>query len=78
MLFLCQVIVFTGLKKVVGNEEEMAAVLGHEISHVLARHGAESMTLMTLMQGGLIVLALLGFPVNVGHFKRPSLVVPSS
>jgi Zn-dependent protease with chaperone function len=60
-----QVMVFTGMKKVVGNEEEMAAVLGHEIAHVVARHSAERMTVYMLLQLGLVFLALIGAPVNV-------------
>jgi predicted Zn-dependent protease len=33
--------VFTGMLKVAANEDQLAAVLGHEVGHVNARHGAE-------------------------------------
>lgn len=33
--------VFTGLLKVANTQDQLAAVIGHEVSHVLARHSAE-------------------------------------
>lgn len=33
--------VYTGLLKLVGSDSELACVMGHEIAHVTARHGAE-------------------------------------
>jgi predicted Zn-dependent protease len=33
--------VFTGMLKLAANEDQLAAVLGHEVGHVNARHGAE-------------------------------------
>ncbi len=34
-----QVVVFTGLLRLLGsNDDELAAVLAHEVGHVLARH----------------------------------------
>jgi predicted Zn-dependent protease len=33
--------VFTGLLKVATTQDQLAAVIGHEVSHVLARHSAE-------------------------------------
>ncbi|MBL7814867.1 MAG: M48 family metalloprotease [Saprospiraceae bacterium] len=37
------------------NEAQMMGVLGHEIGHVTARHGAQQQTKQILLQGGLIV-----------------------
>src|SRR5690606_37591625 len=37
------------------NEAELAAVLGHEVVHAAARHGAQAMTRGTLLQGALVV-----------------------
>jgi predicted Zn-dependent protease len=36
-----KVAVNSGLFKVVENDDQLAAVIGHEIAHVTARHGAE-------------------------------------
>jgi Zn-dependent protease with chaperone function len=48
----------------VHTEEELAAVIGHEISHVLLRHSAEQMGSTALMNYFFFLLALLGLPVN--------------
>lgn len=37
--------VYTGLLKLATSDDELAIVIGHEIGHVTARHGAERMTL---------------------------------
>ncbi|WP_232059099.1 M48 family metalloprotease [Kineobactrum salinum] len=44
-----------GLLVELGSEAELAAVLGHEIVHAAARHGAQSVTRGTLLQGALVV-----------------------
>lgn len=36
--------VYTGLMQLAENDAELAAVIGHEIGHVIARHGAERMS----------------------------------
>lgn len=43
---------YTGLLQVTNNESAIAAVMGHEIAHVIARHGAERMAQQKLMQLG--------------------------
>lgn len=43
--------VFTGIMKAAQNADQLAAVVGHEIGHVLARHGNERMTQALLAQG---------------------------
>jgi len=43
-----------GLLTALENEAELAAVLGHEIIHALARHGAQAQERGTLLQGGLV------------------------
>jgi len=40
---------YTGLLKVCENESALAAVMGHEIAHVTARHGAQRMTQQILV-----------------------------
>lgn len=47
-----------GLLVELNNEAELAAVLGHEIVHAAARHGAQSMERGMLLQGALIVGAV--------------------
>lgn len=44
-----------GLLVELDNEAELAAVLGHEIVHAAARHGAKAQERGTLMQAGLVV-----------------------
>jgi predicted Zn-dependent protease len=40
---------YTGLLKVCENEAALAAVMGHEIAHVTARHGAQRMSQQTVV-----------------------------
>ena len=44
-----------GILAYFNNEAQMTGVLGHEIGHVTARHGAQQQTKQILLQGGLIV-----------------------
>jgi predicted Zn-dependent protease len=47
-----------GLLTQLDNEAELAAVLGHEITHAAARHGAKSMERGMLFQGAVMALSL--------------------
>jgi len=47
-----------GLLALANSEAEMASVLGHEIGHVIARHGSERQTQGTIAQLGLAVLGI--------------------
>jgi len=47
-----KVFVYSGLFKYVADDDELAAVMGHEIGHALARHGAERMSRGQLAQAG--------------------------
>jgi predicted Zn-dependent protease len=57
-----KVVVYTGLLDLVSSEDELAAVLAHEVAHIVARHAAERMT-----QGSVIelvrMIAYLGFGI---------------
>ncbi len=53
-----KVVVYTGLLPVTQNEAALAVVLGHEITHAVARHGNERMSQEMLTQG-------LGSIVNI-------------
>lgn len=69
--------VYSGLFKVVHNQDQLAAVLGHEVSHVIAGHANERVSDQTLTQSALQVagaagglgtgtMALLGMGAQVG------------
>lgn len=47
-----------GLLTQLNSEAELAAVLGHEITHAAARHGAKSMERGLFMQGAVMALAI--------------------
>ncbi|WP_106475874.1 M48 family metallopeptidase [Phytohalomonas tamaricis] len=46
----------TGLLDVAKNQDQLAAVLGHEVSHVLAHHANERVSTQSITQTGLSVL----------------------
>ena len=46
--------VHTGLLKVAKTQDQLATVLGHEIGHVIARHGNERVSQSLAMQGALV------------------------
>ena len=52
-----KVVVYTGLLPVAQNEAGLAVVMGHEIAHAFARHGAERMTQGLLVDMGGIALS---------------------
>lgn len=72
--------VYTGLLPIANTQHQLAAVLGHEISHVLLGHGGERMSQESLAQVGLAVadsvlgntqqgksaMAVLGLGAQVG------------
>jgi predicted Zn-dependent protease len=51
--------VFTGMLEVAANEDQLATVLGHEVGHVNARHGAERMVTEHFIALGLRLAAML-------------------
>lgn len=53
--------VYTGLLKVAKNQDQLATVIGHEVAHVLARHGNERVSTAYATQTGLeVVQAMAG------------------
>ncbi|KAI8336954.1 peptidase family M48-domain-containing protein [Chlamydoabsidia padenii] len=55
-----KVFVFTGILPIVENEDGMAAVLGHEISHQIARHSAERLSFAKVLLAAQLTLVLFG------------------
>jgi predicted Zn-dependent protease len=74
--------VYTGLLEVTENQHQLAAVIGHEIGHVIAEHGNERMSSSTLIGVGMdvtnqllqtnqiannnLIMAAIGVGVQVG------------
>lgn len=46
-----KVVVYTGILKYAKNDDQLATVISHEISHAIARHGAERMSQSMVQQG---------------------------
>ena len=58
-----KVFVYEGLFKYARTEEQLAAVMSHEVAHALARHGAERMSMSMAAQGvGAVAGSALGNP----------------
>jgi predicted Zn-dependent protease len=55
-----KIAVYTGIFPVAKNEAGLAAILGHEVTHALARHGGERMSQGLLAQGGVLIGSLVG------------------
>jgi len=53
-----KIVVYTGILPVTQNEDALAVVLGHEISHALLNHGQQRMSAGLLQQLGALVLGL--------------------
>ncbi len=58
--------VYTGMFSVAKNKDQLAAVIGHEIGHVIARHGNERVSQNQLASGSMKVLETLGKPTVAG------------
>lgn len=56
-----KIVIYTGILPIAGNADGLAAVMGHEIAHATARHGAQRMfqqgLLQTVMMGANVSLA---------------------
>jgi len=62
-----KIFVFSGLLNVTQNDDGLAFILGHEVAHVLARHGAEQMAVGRIMLGVSVLLSAV-FGDNIGSF----------
>ncbi len=74
-----KVAVYTGILSVTENANGLAAVMGHEIAHAIARHGAERMAYQKLIQFGSMAasVALGGMDVNTQRAVMGALGVGS-
>lgn len=72
--------VYTGLLKVAENQHQLAAVIGHEVAHVLAGHSAARVSNQMAAQLGVAVLAgATGMsPDMIGMGANLLLVLPNS
>ncbi|KAF9458105.1 peptidase family M48-domain-containing protein [Collybia nuda] len=59
------IIVYTGILPVCKDEQGLAAVLAHEIGHVVARHTAERISSRTVVIGLLFLLSTLGLDMGI-------------
>lgn len=74
-----KIVVFTGLLNKFRSDTEIATVLGHEVGHVVARHGAEKLTQgvwLGFLQ--LIVLSIVYMPALVSSTSNLLLTLPFS
>jgi len=56
--------VHTGLIKLVDNQDQLAAVIGHEVGHVLARHSNERMSQKAAVSQGIGLVSAVGNPTS--------------
>ena len=47
-----KIVVYTGLMELVGSDDELAVVLGHEVAHAVAKHANERMSQQLVAQAG--------------------------
>lgn len=51
-----KIVVYTGILPIAGDDAGLAAILGHEVGHVVGRHGAERMSQALLAQLAVLVV----------------------
>jgi predicted Zn-dependent protease len=56
--------VHTGMLTLVQNQEQLAAVIGHEIGHVMAKHSNERASQELAVKGGMNILGALAAPTS--------------
>ncbi|MRI58214.1 MAG: peptidase M48 family protein [Epsilonproteobacteria bacterium] len=52
-----KIFVYTGLLKLVENEDQLAAVIGHEVAHAILRHGSERVSMAMISDIGKQLIA---------------------
>ena len=66
----------SGLILAADSESELAGVMAHEMSHVIAHHAARGMTRQHFAQLGTIPLIIAGGPAGYGAYEAASLSMP--
>lgn len=66
--------VYTGLIEAAENNDQIASVIGHEVGHVLARHGNERVSQNLIVQGGLLAADVA---LNSGNAAKDQLILAS-
>ena len=56
--------VHTGLIKLVDNQDQLAAVIGHEVGHVLSKHSNERMSQKTAVNLGVTMVSAISVPTS--------------
>lgn len=71
--------VYTGIIELTENDSQLAAIIGHEIGHVIANHGNERMSQNLLVQGGLIAadIGLNDLPLEKKRYTMLALGIGS-
>lgn len=59
--------VYTGILKVATTADQLAAVLGHEVGHVIARHGTERVSQAAAQEGILSIVDAMGDKGSTQH-----------
>ena len=62
--------VYTGLLKVANNQSQLAAVMGHEVAHVLADHGNARVSANYAAQAGVTIATIIGMASTNDPQKR--------
>ena len=72
-----KVAVYTGILPIAKNTDGLSAIMGHEIAHAIARHGAERISHQKLVQFGTLAagLALGDMDLNTQHMVMAALGV---
>jgi predicted Zn-dependent protease len=68
----------SGLILAADSESELAGVMAHEISHVIAHHAARQMTRANYAQLGSIPLIMVGGMAGYGAYEAASVAIPAT
>src|SRR5690606_26436710 len=61
-----KVAIYTGILPVAENADGLAVIMGHEVAHAIARHGAERMAQQQLLQWGQLAVGMAAGELDAG------------